>query len=127
MWTIATMNSGALAASHYSTGTHGPPMDVVMVFGFLAAFITLVIWMHRNQSRASMAALASGLACMAVYAFLQGAWPVGLAMSVWSIARFRQAIGKAGPRKLERAWVSPPMRWNEESRIGRMFGEGQLN
>jgi hypothetical protein len=130
MWTIATVNSVASAisaASHHSAIARPAQMDVLMVFGFLTAFLTLVVWIYQNQSRASQAALATGFAALALYAFLQGAWPIGIAMSVWSAARFQQCCTKRDQIKPLRQRQPVPMRWNEDSRISRMFGEGQLN
>ena len=48
-------------------------MDTLMLFGFLSTFLTFVFFIYRNESRASMIALAICLAATAAYGFLQGA------------------------------------------------------
>src|SRR5207302_3068375 len=75
-----------------------PQLDVVMLFGFLAAFITLVCWLRRRRSRSVYLALAACLAASAAYGFLQGAWPLGILEAAWSAAAVHRWWAMRGSR-----------------------------
>ena len=113
-----------------ATGTvhHAEPqLDSLMLFGFLSAFLTLVFYLNRHQSKAIMAALAVCLATAAAYGFLQGAWPLGVIETVWSAMTLRRLFM---PRSERTASQQPrqgvteamPSPFENESRISRMFG-----
>src|SRR5208282_3900158 len=65
-----------------------PQFQTLMFFGFVAALMTLLCFIHQRQSRSAVLALAVCLAAMALYTFMQGAWPVGIVQVVWSAATF---------------------------------------
>jgi hypothetical protein len=125
MWPLATISSIA-ATSHPAAPFTPPALDVLMLVGFLGSILTLLFWMHQRQSRSRVAALAVCLAGMAIYGFLQGAWPLGIIECVWSVSAFQRwrhktVVHKPNTRGL---WVlaeSRPRLWDNESRISRMF------
>jgi len=99
----------------------GPPMDVVAVLGFLAAFVTLVAALHVREARAFMLMLAVGVAGLSLYGFLQGAWPLGIVNAFFSaavIGKWRRRRNFSAPAVFVRA-ARP---WVSESRMSRMFG-----
>src|SRR5580658_9924734 len=68
-----------------------PPMDVVAVFGFFAAFLTLVVALHHTRRATLLMAVC--LTALAIYGFMVGAWPAGfvlLALSAGRVARWRR-------------------------------------
>jgi hypothetical protein len=104
-----------------------PQLDSLMLFGFLSAFLTLVFYLNRHQSKAIMAALAVCLAGTALYGFLQGAWPLGLLQATWSAIALRRSFTPRSNRTVSRQTLcevteamSSPL--ESESRISRMFG-----
>jgi hypothetical protein len=126
MWTLAAMNSIA-STSHPTVSLTPPPMDVLMVSGFLGSILTLLFWMHQRESKSCVIALAVCLAGMAIFGFLQGAWPLAIMESVWSVATFRRSrqkemIHKPNMRFLWLMTESRPRQWESQSRISRMFG-----
>jgi hypothetical protein len=126
MWSLAAMNSIA-AMSHPTVSLTPPPMDVLMVSGFLGSILTLLFWMHQGESKSCVAALAVCLAGMAIFGFLQGAWPLAIMESVWSIATFRrwrkkEIVHKPNMRFLWLMTEPQPRKWESQSRISRMFG-----
>ena len=131
MWSLATMSLSSthpiLTVSHQTTPLAPPQLDVLMLFGFLTAVLTLLFWMHQGESRSCILALAVCLAAMTVYAFLQGAWPMGMIESVWCAAAVRRwhpskAIGGAMMKTQRTARVPTHSRWVSESRMTRLFG-----
>jgi hypothetical protein len=122
MWMLAIISN----LSHSATVV-APQMDVLMVFGFMGSIVTLLCWMHQAQSRTWVLSFAVCLAAMAVYAFLQGAWPLGIIESVWSIATVRKwwikkRIGGRNEGMFLRPVEISPSRWVGEARMSRMFG-----
>jgi hypothetical protein len=87
MLTLATITAVAPVLRATSPAPH---MDVLMVSGFLISILTLLLWMHLGQSRTCTVAFAVCLLALTAFAFLQGAWPLGIVMIVWSAAAFRQ-------------------------------------
>jgi membrane-anchored protein YejM (alkaline phosphatase superfamily) len=129
MYTLAAANS---VASNIAFWSHrpapvGPPMDVLAVSGFLVSVLTLLFWMHRRQSTKVVLALAVSLTAMSIYGFLQGAWPLGIILCVWSAAAFRQwyegkEVLPLSKPMTGRAAQSKVGTIDFESRINRMFG-----
>ena len=120
MWTLSVVT--AREAQH-----EGPPLDGLLLLGFLSVFLTLVFYINQHHSRANMAALVLCLAATAVYGFLQGAWPLGIMQTAWcamTIQRLFQPPGKSKgyrqPRPLSVERITNPM--DSESRISQMFG-----
>ena len=97
--------------------TMPPQLDGLMLFGFLSAFVALVCWIYRNESRELAVAFALCLAATAVYAFLAGAWPVGIVQIAWSAIAMRQCFiarklrqrTKPLPRRFARFLAEPGM------------------
>ena len=103
-----------------------PQMDDLMVFGFMSAFVALVSWLHREESREFAAMFSISLAGLAVYGFMSGAWPLGIVVAVWA-ARTSWVcfVERKFSRKLPLR--RPPVRvagnyWHNQSRIERIFG-----
>lgn len=97
-----------------------PEMDQLMVFGFFAAFLTLVVGLYARQSRPGLAAFGACLTATAVYGFMQGAWPIAIVQAAWAVAVFArslQAKNIAHPAVLRRQRI-----YVDESRMSRMFG-----
>jgi len=97
-----------------------PELDRLMLFGFLAAFLTLVIGLYARQSRPGLAAFGACLAATALYGFMQGAWPIAIVQAAWAAVVFGRSwqsnmiVRPAAPRR-QRIFV-------DESRMSRMFG-----
>lgn len=108
-----------------------PQMDGLMVFGFLSAFVALVAWLHREESRELAVIFAASLAALAVYGFLCGAWPLGIVVAAWAA---RMTWNCVVQKKFDRKIPSrrPHVRvagnhWNNQSRIERIFGSSDVN
>jgi hypothetical protein len=127
MWLPLAMNMLASELRISQSPTPPPQLDRIMVLGFFSSFVTIVCYFHRRQSRAFALGLAIGLAAMAVYAFLQAAWPVGFAEGIWSGAAFVRCYQwKKTIKRRSRELVEPVESRSGfvemESRISRMFG-----
>jgi hypothetical protein len=94
MWTPPTINMLNPIASapvmHRFAAAPPPQLDVLMLSGFLISIFTLLVWMHPVPSRLQALVFAASLAGLAVYGFLQGAWPIGIVAMVWSAAALRR-------------------------------------
>jgi hypothetical protein len=116
---LATTSSIAFTAASYRHAVP-PEMDQLMVFGFFAAFLTLVVGLYARQSRLGLATFAACLTATAVYGFMQGAWPIAIVQAAWAAVVFgRSWRGKNIVRS------SVPLRpriYVDESRMSRMFG-----
>jgi hypothetical protein len=118
---LALVNTVSYAAATASRPP-APPMDVLMVCGFMTAILTFLLWMYQGRSKAAGMALAICLAAMAVFGFLAGAWPLGFVVIAWSgsvFARWRKQSG-APDEEMERSAVrvlASPGLWHNESRI----------
>jgi hypothetical protein len=126
---VATSAAVRVAAlPSYRPSPEGPPLDVLMLFGFLAAFLTLVLWLHRyQQTKPKIFAFAGCLAMLSLYSFLAGAWPMGIVAMVWCVATAR--MGFAPKRRVRRTAIFfrrsvalSPVNVDMESRMTRMFG-----
>jgi len=131
MQSLAIVNSAVSfvgTASHQPGPGAAPPMDVLMVLGFLTALLTLLFWMHQRQFRSAVMGLAICLAAMAVFGFLAGAWPLGLIIFAWSASTFsrwrneRDTGGGVIEKPVFRA-IAIPGQWDIESRITRIRSE----
>ena len=95
-------------------------LDLVMVFGAVAVLLMLFCRAHERHYRWLALGTIIGAMMAAVYGFIVGAWPLGIALGVHSIAHFHSSFTlrlRGSPR---RRTVSSE--WNEESRIERLFG-----
>jgi hypothetical protein len=93
MWTPLTINALtpiAIAPVPHRFQIAPPQPDVLMMSGFFLSIFTLLVWMHPVRSRLRTLVFAACLAGMATYAFLQGAWPVGIVATVWSASALRR-------------------------------------
>jgi fluoride ion exporter CrcB/FEX len=120
--TMATQLIASTAMIARSARIDAPQMDVLMVFGFLSAFATIVCFLYQRHARSFVLALAICLAAMSAYGFMAGAWPLGIVemvWSVWALARWRTAnrFGRYASYQY----------WDMESRMSRMFGSSRLN
>jgi len=106
----------AIRATHPVAGH----LDPLTLFGFISVFFTLGFYLSRHESGSAMAAFAVCLAGTALYAFLQGAWPLGVVQVIWCATTLWQVFKSRNNRKGRRARsrVVPPT----SERISRMFG-----
>jgi hypothetical protein len=95
-------------------------MDQLMVFGFFAAFLTLVVGLYARQSRFGLAAFAACLTATAVYGFMQGAWPLAIVQAAWAAAVFGRSW--RGKNFVRSSLPLRPRIYVDESRMSRMFG-----
>lgn len=108
-------------------------VDVGLVLGAGAVALMLVNW--ACESRVPDTALGTAAAALgaAAYGFASGAWPLGVALTVFAGTRlWRWAAARAGRRRpdpkpvvepdLEEEEAPPPSIWTEESRVARLFG-----
>ena len=119
MWLLAISNAVSfVAASHQHSGP--PELDRLMLFGFFAAFLTLVAGIYARQSRPGLAAFGACLTATAVYGFMQGAWPIAIVQTVWAAVVFTRSLQA---KNIVRP-AAPPRRrvYADESRMSRMFG-----
>jgi hypothetical protein len=107
-----------VAASHQHAGP--PQLDGLMLFGFFAAFLTLVVGLYARQSRLGLATFAVCLTATAVYGFMQGAWPIAIVQAAWAAVVFGRSLQAKNIVRL-----AVPLRrriYVGESRMSRMFG-----
>jgi hypothetical protein len=130
MWSLAVAAMSAInrVATHASGSPAPPHLDVIALFGFLSAVVTLACLPHLRSSRPMRLIFTASLAANAIYAFLSGAWPLGMvgivatAMAIhrcwrdwpichtWSINSFpRHRVGENRPTAAA-------------SRVSRLFG-----
>jgi hypothetical protein len=95
-------------------------LDLVMVFGAIAVVLTLFCRSHEHVFRWLAVGTVVGAMIAAVYGFIVGAWPLGLAVGAYSIARFHSTYALRARGVRRRGGVSSE--WSEQSRIERMFG-----
>jgi hypothetical protein len=122
-----TLASAAIPQIAHRAAQPGPPMDCLMVFGFFSAVLTITCYFEQRRSRAGLLVFGLSLAAMSLYGFLDGAWPLGITESVWSIATLRRWIEErriVGPKAhpAPPKLIGDPEAWAPESRISRMFG-----
>lgn len=60
-------------------------MDALTIFGLCAVTLMLVTYALEQRGPWFTLAFAASCALGSAYGFLQGAWPVGLVESVWSM------------------------------------------
>ena len=65
-------------------------MDALTLFGLIAVAAMLVCYTLEKRSHWFILAFAAACAMGSVYGLLQGAWPVGLVESVWSVVAARR-------------------------------------
>src|ERR1700733_14867352 len=106
---------GHVMTSHVSAAA--PQLDSLMLFGFLTAMLTLVFYFEQHHCRRAVLGLAICSTAMALFAFLEGVWPLGILQVLWAVAsllRWRRENHKA-----EMKYHNP---WQIESRMSRLFG-----
>jgi hypothetical protein len=103
-----------------------PPMEKLMVFGFLVSVVALLFYGYQAQGPACVLGLGICLAAMAVYGFLQGAWPAGIllivlaAETIWRWRREKRFGGWIA-RRFPRPRAPMPV-WKHSSRISGLYG-----
>jgi hypothetical protein len=115
MWLLATTKAVVSAP---------PELDRLMLFGFLAAFATLVVGLHAKRSRPAQAALAICLAATAVYAFMLDVWPIAIMQGIWAVAVLRHSLREK--TVIPRAGLPQRRICVDESRMSRMFGASDV-
>jgi hypothetical protein len=88
--TINALHPIATAAALHHLPTTPPQLDVLMLSGFLLSILTLVIWLHPVKSRLHSFVFATAIAGLALFGFMQGAWPLGIVAIVWSAATLQR-------------------------------------
>jgi hypothetical protein len=108
-------------AMTHQTSTSTPQLDGLMLFGFLGAVATLVFFSLQSRSPSFVLVFSICSAAMALFAFMQGAWPLGIVECVWSVAIFRRwyVSRKLLKRRNRAAAMTKP--WLNESRVTRLF------
>ncbi|MDP9175839.1 MAG: hypothetical protein M3O30_18530 [Planctomycetota bacterium] len=127
MAAVMALHRGASAAPTVPA----PPLDGLMLFGFFMSIVALVCWGYERESKSFVMGLGVSLGALAVYAFLQGAWPLGILVAAWSVATVRRWWREkfVSRHKNRAAWLmdAAPEKWTHESRISRMFGPTSKN
>lgn len=129
MWTPDNLNTlspnAPTAIFHHLPVAPAPPLDVVMLSGFFLSLLTLLIWMHPVESRLRTLVFAACLAGLAIYGFLQGAWPLGIVSIIWSAATLRrwhqQKKVFVGVTSARRGIIPSQARWEHKPPDGRVF------
>jgi hypothetical protein len=99
-----------------------PTLDRLMLFGFLGMLAAILFYREQKHSRAAGLLFPICLACLAVYGFLQGAWPLGIMQCVWSGTTFYRWFKPRTQRTTTEATSARLFASREESRITRLFG-----
>jgi hypothetical protein len=119
--TVSAMNTAMLN----SPSMNAPALDGWMLGEFLMAFVTMVVWLHVGNSRSCLLWLAICIAGLAPFAFVAGAWPLGLLVCGWSGTTFRRWLanerGSAASLAARIAMVIPDDRWESQSRFAKHF------
>ena len=68
----------------------GSNLNTLTLFGLFAVTAMLITYALENRSRWFVLAFAVSCALGSAYAFLQGAWPFGVAEAVWSVIALRR-------------------------------------
>ncbi len=99
-------------------------VDAVMVFGFFAAFFTIVVLMYQQQLRTRLPLLVIGLVSLSVDGFLEGTWVLGFSLAALSASEFRHWCQNKRGRRLTLSGKPDchTLLSNSESRVERMFG-----
>jgi hypothetical protein len=125
---LAVASSLPVAATIRALGAHipspTPALNVLMLFGFLSAFMTVASLFYSWSSRGARFAVAIGLLCTALYALLEGAWPAALVQTFFAVSMLRSnsfAMAIAPPRSKLRA-ASRRRFAADPARMTRMFG-----
>jgi len=101
-----------------------PRFQTLMFFGFITSVLTLLFFLHQRRYRRAVLALAICLAALSVYAFLQGAWPVGIVEVVWSaatFARWRRSAKTGRYLHLGTPLANAFSPWTPRHRMSRLF------
>jgi hypothetical protein len=73
-----------------ATRGDGHTMDVLTIFGVVAAGLMLVFYALEDRSPWFVLAFAGSCVLGSVYGFLQGSWPFGVLEAIWSIVAWRR-------------------------------------
>lgn len=93
-------------------------LDVVAVFGFLTAILTLLCVIHPHDTRARRITLVVCLAGLSFYGFAVGAWPLACVTIMWAGTTLKKPHAAKVVRVASKREIPT---WHEESRITRMF------
>jgi uncharacterized protein YhaN len=121
-----------LVASAAAAPAQPVQFETLMAYG--AASVTLALFAYAHEKISPNCALLCAAGCLmaAVYGFVQGAWPLGIAQLVWAVAavrRWRAAIQRRS-RQVQRRRAAvrrskaeqKTLETTLESRLSRMFG-----
>jgi hypothetical protein len=109
---------GVVHVMTHTTTAAEPQLDSVMLLGFLTALLTLVFYIEQNRCRGAVLGVAICSAAMAVFAFIEGVWPLGIVQITGAIVAFRKWRSE-GRKSSTMKYHNP---WKIESRMIRLFG-----
>ena len=122
---IHGLSAAAWSVAAHHVATMPPPLDTVMLFGFVSVFAAGVSYLHRNDSRIAMFTFAASLAASGIYGFLEGAWPLGLLETACALGAARNSLqGKllASGRRIKRRQYFVPDLHSRQSRYREIYG-----
>ena len=65
-------------------------LDALSLFGLFAVLLGLITYQLEDRSHWFVLLFVAANAMACIYAFLQGAWPFGIAEGGWAVASFRR-------------------------------------
>ena len=102
-----------------------PEFQTLMAFGAGSMALLLLCRMYQHEARAFAIGTVIFASMASLYGFLQGAWPLGIALGAYAIVSLRALVVSPARVSLQRRWrvqnavtLQP---W-EQSRMSRMFG-----
>jgi hypothetical protein len=69
-------------------------MDILTAFGLLSVALMILSYALEDRNSWFIVAFAGSCGSAAIYGFLQGAWPFGLAEVIWAFVALRRWYGK---------------------------------
>jgi hypothetical protein len=113
------MSSHIPAVVHVTTShaASAPQLDGLMLFGSLTAMLMLVFYIEQRRSRGAVLGIAICSTAMALFAFLEGIWPLGIVQIAAAVVSLRKWRRENRPARTKHH--NP---WPLESRMTRLFG-----
>ena len=105
--------------------TTAPHFESLMAFGAASIALMMLCRAYQHESPSLVGGTLIFSLMASVYGFLQGAWPLGIALGAYAMFLLRScvALRRRLPRKetITRPCLAAPQRW-DESRMSRLFG-----
>jgi hypothetical protein len=80
-------SAAAIAISHRPAVPLHAQLDLLMLFGCVSVLATGVSYANRRRCPVAMLTFAASLAASALYGFVEGAWPLGMACAFHAFRR----------------------------------------